>query len=391
MENLAPNTLKVAIVGVGMGGCVYVSKLNTQNYPVEKIYIDTNAFDLTDFNDGKTLALLGPTGQGTGWNPEKGEIAAKDQAETIANLLGDAKFVIIVAALGRGTGSGAVPVIARVARERKMLVAAFVTQPFNQEGINVCEVARTAYSQLKIECHFLLQLECEKLSLLEQQSSAAEMYEIPRKWIDYGTQRILTLLFSQDKNVRLDFSEFCSIFPVAGTRTLLAVGEGEGENASAEAISRLYNCPLADYYGKCDTAVIILTLATAPTNDLLTEIVEGVRNKFGCKKQLCWRFEVVPEMATKMRICVLGAGEIEAAKLRRSRVVTPADAQNASDELALNRDYTGQEGLGVDDRGIFEGSRQRIYKGVDLEVPTFWRLSINLEKTQKNAKANLKK
>ncbi len=380
------NDLKVALVGIGESGCGYVSKIKTDAYPVKKIYIDTDARDLGKLGDVEKLMLSGPAGLGTGWDPQKGAVAARDNSERIVELFADTKMVILVSAFGHGTGSGATPVIARILREQQKFVAAFVTMPFSYDGDVPVAAAREAYSLLSRECHFLLRIDCDRLSFFESQGSIVEMYEKPREWIDCSVQKIFSLLFSSDENLRMDFVEFHSFFPVAGAPTLFSIGEGDGADAIRSALDSLSACPLIEPQDKSDTAVVIVSIAAFPTGEQANLIASGVAKKMGATKRVRLCYDIVPGMGDKIKLCVIGAIDIKAAENRRKKYLTPTDVTNAmQDSGSFALDYTGEGGLPIDDRGIFEGVPRLLYEGEDLEVPTYIRRRVNLEKSLKEA------
>lgn len=384
MENTFPQNSDIALVGIGKSGCDYVFNIDTKNVPVQKIYIDTDARDLSAIGgDGKKLPLV-PNGQGTGWNSEEGKKIAREQAGKIKEILGNAKAVIIIAALGRGTGSGVAPVVAQISRESHQTVAAFVTIPFSNDGENIVKNAEKSREILREECHFLVQLNCEKL--MEQKPSSADRYEEARKWIDAGVTRILSLVYPTDGNTGMNIVELRSFFPVAGERTVFGMGESDGgEAAFPRAFENLRKCPLEEVSGKAEYLIAVVSSGTPATQELKNQVRERFLETFGGKRQFSPQFETIPAMGTKISVCVLGAGDIARAKKLREQSLSPADvlAFNIPSDGSAN--YTDGTELKIGDYG---GAEKELYNNIDLEKPTFSRV---FKKTLQSLKAEAEK
>lgn len=378
---------RVTLMGVGKGGISIVSKINLEGMPLRRIAADTSRSDLESVAIPNCVKVqLGEKtlrGFGAGLQAKAGEKAAKESEKAIEEVLAGTDLLLLVAALGHGTGSGASPVIAKIAQDAGITVVCFATNPFSDEGKIFTEQAASAAEKLSDLSNAFVLVDNEVVAQITAGTqNFDDVFNTGRHWIERGIAVCCSMIFSAKTEERLDFSAFKNIFPVSGTRTLFAVGEGEGENAFQDALTALFACPFLQASSAAthaDTLAIRVCAGRTPSILEMEEISRSVQGRFGGEERTLSNFSVLPELGDSVEICVVGADEIRATRRRRERtasapekgksVLTPQfSAPDEDDELPL------VEGGG----NLFLGKKQ-LYNGINLDVPTYRRKRIKLQ------------
>jgi cell division protein FtsZ len=234
------NKPRLVVIGVGGGGCNAVNTMIALNLPgVDFIVADTDAQQLM-LSKAERQVRLGAhitQGNGTDGRPEVVRAAAKDAAEALAQHLAGARVVFIVAGMGGGTGTGAAPVIARMARERNILTIGVVTKPFAFEGHHQMDAAEAGIDELQDAADTLIVIPAENLPRTEGELTASgEAFQRADHRL-YAAVRGVTDLLAIPGRVDLDYADLHSVMAGMG-KAAMGTGEGEGESralAAAEA------------------------------------------------------------------------------------------------------------------------------------------------------------
>lgn len=386
-EEPAPETTGtpcVTLMGVGKGGISIVSKINLPDIPLTRIAADTSRSDLESVPSEICRKLcLGEKslrGFGAGLRAKSGEKAAKESEKQIAAELAGTDLLLLVTALGHGTGSGASPEIAKIAQSLGITVVCFATNPFSDEGKVFTEQAAEAVGKLSNLCNAFVLVDNDVVAQVTAGNQKFEdIYDTGRTWIERGVAVCCSMIFSAKTETRLDFSSFKSIFPVAGTRTLFAVGNGKGENAVGDALETLFRCPLLQT-GRAaihaDTLAIRVCAGSAPSMQQMEEISKCIQERFGGEERTLSNFAVFPEMEDEIAINVIGADDVQLTQRRRERTVpAPGNGKSVLAPSFSNPDDEEDE-LTFSDAG--HGKKQ-LYEGVDLDTPTYRRKRIKLQ------------
>lgn len=251
MENPALNTkaADIRVVGVGGGGVNAVNRMIASNLKdVEFIAINTDAQAML-ISDADTKIEIGrdnARGLGAGADPEVGRKSAEAQAEEIKEALSGADMVFVTAGEGGGTGTGAAPVVARIARELGALTVGVVTRPFSFEGSRRAEQAETGIKNLRKEVDTLITIPNDRLLRLEdaQNLSLIEAFQIVDNVLFQGVQGITDLITTPGL-INLDFKDVESVMKDAGT-ALMGVGEAQGEDRAIRAAEMAITSPLLE-------------------------------------------------------------------------------------------------------------------------------------------------
>src|SRR5215207_5599984 len=228
---------QLRVVGVGGGGVNAVNRMiEAEVSGVEFIALNTDAQSLQQSSAHVTLQIGADItrGLGSGSDPERGRSAAMDDYDRIKSLLKGSDMVFVTAGEGGGTGTGAAPVVARVARELGALAVGIITKPFGFEGSRRLQAAETGIQALAEEVDTLITVPNNKLlSVLDKQTSMVEAFRVADDVLRQGVQGISDLI-TLPGLINLDFADVRTIMAEAGN-ALLGIGMGSGEKRAVEA------------------------------------------------------------------------------------------------------------------------------------------------------------
>lgn len=240
---------KIKVVGVGGGGCNAVSSMiETGNIRgVDFIAINTDKQALS-VNNSTVKVQIGENltkGLGSGANPEIGRKAAEESAEKIRGSLEGSDMVFITAGLGGGTGTGASPVVAEVARKVGALTVGVVTRPFSFEGHRRAAIAEEGLLNLKDKVDALITIPNQKLlEIIEKKMTILEAFRLADSVLTSGVQGISDLIVLPGL-INVDFADVKTIMTNAGS-ALMGIGTATGENRAVVAAKNAISSPLLD-------------------------------------------------------------------------------------------------------------------------------------------------
>jgi cell division protein FtsZ len=239
---------EIKIVGVGGGGGNAVNRMIEADVRgVEFIAVNTDSQALSQSLALHRLCIGARTtrGLGAGGDPQQGERAARASEAELRELLADTDMVFITAGLGGGTGTGAAPVIAGIAREQGALTVAVVTLPFSFEGVQRRRVAEAGLRALRERVDAIIVIPNDRLlRLSDGHLPMVEAFRLADDVLRQGVQGIADLI-TYTGLINLDFADVKSVMANAGT-ALMAVGEARGEARALQAAHAAINSPLLD-------------------------------------------------------------------------------------------------------------------------------------------------
>jgi cell division protein FtsZ len=267
---------RIVVVGVGGGGSNAVSRMiQAQVRGVEFVAVNTDQQALTRSEAGALRLSIGDKitrGLGAGGNPSIGAKAAEESAEDIFELLNGADMVFITAGMGGGTGTGASPVIAQIAREVGALTVGVVTKPFIFEGMRRRQVAEEGSDALKAKVDTLITIPNDRLlHVIDRSMPVDSALRIVDDVLRQGIQGISELI-TEPGLINLDFADVKTIMSNAGS-ALMAIGHGKGDNRASDAARMAIANPLLDV--SMSGAKGVLFNITGGTDLTLTEINEA--------------------------------------------------------------------------------------------------------------------
>jgi cell division protein FtsZ len=241
-------TPQLRVVGVGGAGVNAVNRMiDAQITGVEFVAINTDVQSLQQSSAHLTLQIGAELtrGLGSGSDPELGRAAAMEDHDKTKALLKGADMVFITAGEGGGTGTGAAPVVARVARELGALTVGIVTRPFGFEGSRRAQVAETGLQTLADEVDTLIVVPNNKLlSVLDKSTSMVEAFRTADDVLRQGVQGISDLI-TLPGLINLDFADVRTIMSDAGP-ALLGIGMGTGDKRAVDAALQAASSPLLE-------------------------------------------------------------------------------------------------------------------------------------------------
>jgi len=418
----------IRVLGVGGAGCNAVDHLARESFAgVTLALINTDAPALAGLSVPTKLNLGARTmrGLGAGGDPERGRAAAEEDLARIRALCEGAEVVFVIAGLGGGTGTGASPVIARVAKEAGALVLAIVLLPFDCEGSRRLRQAQLGLHELKGAADGVICLPNQKvLRLIDENTSLLKALEITNELAAQGVRGIWRLV-SRTGLINVDFADLCAVTKGRHAESCLATAEAQGENRAREVMEKLLAHPLIEGgQALSESAAVLVSIAggkgltMAEVNRIMEQInrhCEQAHVILGAAidKDLGERLMVTVVAARPGAMAERGAWSAESASSTAtaalgvetelvgpamssrpaSRFVapppalTPGKKEQLLTQLSGNgsrqrrnaaRMRQGQLSLEIISKGRFEKSEPTIHQGQDLDVPTYIRRGVAL-------------
>lgn len=239
---------RIKVIGVGGGGGNAINRMIEDDVKgVEFIVANTDVQALNG-SRAETKIQLGPKltrGLGAGSNPDTGNKAAQESEEAIAEALQGADMVFVTAGMGGGTGTGAAPIVAKMAKEQGALTVGVVTRPFTFEGPRRARQAAEGLAQLKEQVDTLVVIANNRLlEIVDKKTPMLEAFKEADNVLRQGVQGISDLITSPGI-VNLDFADVKTVMQDQGS-ALMGIGSATGENAATEATKQAISSPLLE-------------------------------------------------------------------------------------------------------------------------------------------------
>ncbi len=239
---------RIKVLGIGGSGTSAVNRMSELGIKgVEFISVNTDAQALHNNQaDRKVHIGKGITkGLGSGMNPELGRQAAEESVEELEEVIQNADMVFITCGLGGGTGTGASPIVAELAKNKGILTVAVVTKPFTFEGSKRKEVSETGYDNLKDKVDAIISIHNDRiLQIIDKKTSLIDAFKTVDEVLRQGIAGISDLITTHGI-VNADFADVRSIMQDAGT-ALMGIGHAGGDNRAQEAAKMAINSPLLE-------------------------------------------------------------------------------------------------------------------------------------------------
>jgi cell division protein FtsZ len=328
MDMLTPgeNFAQIKVVGVGGGGSNAVNRMITEGLGgVEFIVVNTDNQALM-LSKAKTRVRIGDKltrGLGAGGNPEIGRKAAEESADELYEVLRGADMVFIASGMGGGTGTGASPVVAQIAKELGALTIGVVTRPFTFEGARRQGQAESGIEGLKSQVDTLIVIPNDRLlQIADKRASLQTAFSLADDVLRQGIQGISELI-TVPALINLDFADVRTIMSEGGA-ALMAVGRATGDDRARRAAEAAISSALLDV--TIDGARGILFNITSGTDLSLYEVNEAaaiIKESAHPEVNLIFGAQVDESMGDEVRITVIATG------FETSRVARKLDQQPA--------------------------------------------------------------
>jgi cell division protein FtsZ len=303
---------RIVVIGVGGAGGNAVNNMIDANLQgVEFVVANTDAQALTRSKAPTQIQLgIGKTsGLGAGANPDVGMEAAKESSDEIKKILHGAHMCFIAAGMGGGTGTGAAPIIARIAKEQKVLTVGVVTKPFDFEGKRRMQVAEKGIIDLRGEVDTLLIIPNQNLfRIADNKTTFAEAFGLADKVL-YSGVRGITDLMVMPGLINLDFADVRTVMAGMGS-AMMGEGEGEGENRALKAAQAAIANPLLDDVTMRGAKGVLINI-TGGYDMTLFEVDEAaneIRREVDVDAHIILGSTFDENMNGKIRVSVVAAG-----------------------------------------------------------------------------------
>ncbi|MFA4871491.1 MAG: cell division protein FtsZ [Patescibacteria group bacterium] len=302
---------KIKVVGIGGSGCSAINRMIASKIKgVEFIAINTDVQAL-HHNDAKIKLHIGQAttkGLGAGMNPEIGFQSAQENINDIRDLLKNADMVFITCGMGGGTGTGAAPIIAAVAKELGALVVAVVTKPFSFEGAQRAEIAERGHRELCDRVDTIITIPNDKiLQIIDKKTSLLDAFTVVDDVLRQGVQGISELITIPGL-INVDFADVKSIMKDSGS-ALMGIGEMGGDNRAVAAAKKAISSPLLDV--SIDGAKGILFTITGGlglTMDEVNEAANVITESADDNARIIFGAVIDEGLKDKVRITVVATG-----------------------------------------------------------------------------------
>ncbi len=268
---------KIKVIGVGGSGGSAVNRMIDSGVKgVEFIAINTDVQAL-HYNKANTKLHIGKSitrGLGAGMNPELGRQSAEESQNEIREALKDADMVFVTCGLGGGTGTGAAPIVAEIARDLGALTVAVVTKPFSFEGAQRQNIAERGLTELTDKVDTIITIPNDKLlQVIDKKTSLLEAFMVVDEILRQGVQGIAELITIPGL-INVDFADVKAVMANAGS-ALMGIGQASGENKAIEAAKAAVNSPLLEM--NIEGARGILFTITGGPNLGMNEVNEAAK------------------------------------------------------------------------------------------------------------------
>lgn len=309
---------KIRVVGIGGGGSNAVDRMIESGLMgVEYVAVNTDAqvLDLSAADKKLQIGEQITRGLGTGGNPDLGRQAGEESRQEIMMALDGADMVFVTGGMGGGTGTGASPIIAEIARELGALTIAVVTKPFTVEGHRRVEIGAEGISRLKEQVDTLIVIPNDRLMQIgDENLTLQEAFSLADTVLQQGVRGISEVIVVPGL-INLDFADVRTVLKDAGT-AMMGIGEASGEDRAVEAAKEAISSPLLEI--DIDGARSVLFNITAGPDLTLNEVheacaivQEAAQGEAG-DVDLTLGAVTDPKMEGQVRITVLATGFDEA-------------------------------------------------------------------------------
>ncbi|HET6618099.1 MAG TPA: cell division protein FtsZ [Gemmatimonadota bacterium] len=389
---------RMKVVGVGGAGGNAVNRMIQERLVgVEFISINTDVQALSS-SEAHRKIQIGRTltrGLGSGSKPDVGREAVIETRDDVTESLQSADMVFVTAGMGGGTGTGATPVVAEIARECGALTVGIVSKPFNFEGRRRLQVAEDGIDELKQVVDTLIVVPNERLrDVVEKGTTIQEAFRVADSVLLNATRGISDLI-TVTGLVNVDFADVKTIMTEMG-QALMGTGYGVGENRALESAQEAISSPLLEDMSIAGASGVLINITGGPDLSLheVSEVSSVIHDAAGEDANIIFGAVIDPDLKGEIRVTVIATGigghRVAARPIERERFHAPRETAEVgaytsrvgaarqvvpiieSEEIALDNTETREAGDGLDDLlDVYELEADR--RKDDLEIPAFIR------------------
>ncbi|HNR87157.1 MAG TPA: cell division protein FtsZ [Spirochaetota bacterium] len=386
LEEERPFHTTIKVIGVGGAGTNAVNRMIATGMDgIEFIVANTDAQQLKD-SLAQTKIQIGTKltkGLGAGADPEVGRGAANEDRDKISKALKGADMVFITAGMGGGTGTGAAPVVAEIAKEHNALVVGVVTKPFRVEGKRRMTVAQEGVTTLKEKVDTLITIPNDQLlKIIDRKTPIDDAFRLADDILRQGVQGIADIIMVTGL-VNVDFADVRTVMRETGD-ALMGVGIGSGENKAVEATQMAIASPLLEETGIEGAKAVLINIAGG--NDLslheVNEVNDIITRQVDPEANIIFGTTIDPSLDERVRVTVIATGFDRRRNQLNRPGVNDLDKQTGTSlQLIEGRKPEGAAArrVPVNDQ-TFKVDKQRISRDFareDLDIPAFLRRTLD--------------
>ncbi len=375
VDNVPQNAV-IKVIGVGGGGGNAVGHMISKNVEgVDFICANTDAQALRDL-EGKTVLQMGTgvtKGLGAGANPEIGRESALEDRDRIAEVLSGADMVFITAGMGGGTGTGAAPVVAQVAKEMGILTVAVVTKPFPFEGRKRMSIAEMGIKELADNVDSLITVPNEKLlTVLGKDASLLSAFSAANDVLLGAVQGIADLIIRPGM-INADFADVRTIMSEMGM-AMMGTGAATGENRAVEAAEAAIRSPLLEDVDLQGARGILVNITAGMDLGLgeFTEVGNIIEALASENATVILGTVIDPEMSDELKVTVVATGLGPVAE-RPVKVVDNTRKDGSVDYQKLDRPTVMRNQAVVNGANAVKREQMQNENMDYLDIPAFLR------------------
>ncbi|BAV95249.1 cell division protein FtsZ [Ichthyobacterium seriolicida] len=300
---------------IGIGGCGgnavnYMLKNGIDGADLIICNTDKQALNSSPVRNKIQLGVSLTEGRGSGGDPEIGRKSVEESISEIKKVLETkTKMLFLTSGMGGGTGTGASPIIAKLAREMNILTVAVITLPFKREGKLRSKIARIGLEEIRKNVDSLIIINNEKLNKVYGDLSIVEAYEKSDEVLCKGVKSVVEIV-SRNLKVNVDLNDVTSVLKDSGT-AVMGIGIASGENRVEEAINTALDFPLLEYKSILGAKKILLKIVwenDAPTSKEIDYISAHIQNEAGGDAYICEGVGTVEGMGENIQITIIATG-----------------------------------------------------------------------------------
>ncbi|MFC1984656.1 cell division protein FtsZ [Chloroflexota bacterium] len=366
--SFVPNPAKIKVIGLGGGGCNAITRMVREEIQgVEFIAMNTDAQSLA-ITEAPTRIQLGEKltkGLGVGGDHAIGQKAAEESRDELKELVSGADMVFITGGMGGGTGTGAAPIIAEVAKENGTLTIAVVTRPFTFEGTHRCQVSDEGITRLLGKVDTLIIIPNDRLlDLCDQKTGVDNAFRLADDVLRHGVQAISEVI-TVPGMINLDFADVKAVMKDAGP-AWMSIGTGTGKNRATDAAREALASPLLDV--SMDGSKGVLFNVVGGTSLSLFEVNEAaeiIKQAVDPEANIIFGVAHDPNMDSELRITLIATGFASKKRL--------AGVDQEDEQTQILKNLKSEEELDIPSflrRPLFSHRRQAITPSTKLvEAP----------------------
>jgi len=331
----APPLANIKVIGSGSGGTNAINHMIRSGLNgVEFIAVNTDKQHLDEMSEAEIKLHIGSKhtgGRGAGGDPSKGEDAANEDRELIGDRLKGADMVFVTTGMGGGTGTGSLPIIARIAKDQGCLTVGVVTTPFEVEGTEKMKIAEQGIKKLREVVDTLIIIPNENLfKIIDRKTSVRQAF----RYVDdilYQAVKCISDCITQTGLINTDFADVEATMKGQGDAHL-GIGIGSGDNRAVDAANSAIDNPLLDDLNIEGTTRLLINIA-GPEEFPMTEVHEilnTIRARVSSDAKLKFGITFEPELGENVKVTVIATGfhNRDAVVAREKEPIKKVEADN---------------------------------------------------------------